>query len=100
MVFAALTAVVGIVIAGIVAAAAYVGVVDLARDAARAAALDPVNATSAAEAVVAAASSASSKTSVSVDTGEVITVTVTQGKWLFDLAATAVIVAEPLKAEL
>lgn len=96
MVFAALTAVVGVIVTGIVAAAAYLGVVDLARDAARAAALDPANATSAAEAVVAAAVSNSSKTSVSVDIGEVITVTVAQGKWLFDLAATAVIVAEPL----
>ena len=95
--FTALTVVVGLVVAGIVTVASYLGAVDLARDAARAAALDPGNATGAASSVV---SSVDADAQVSVSGGEgagtdLITVQVTRPGHLFDLSATAVIVAEP-----
>ena len=99
--FTALTVVVGLVVAGIVTVASYLGVVDLARDAARAAALDPGNATGAASSVV---SSVDADAQVSVSGGGggddgggsgLITVQVTRPGHLFDLSATAVIVAEP-----
>ncbi|WP_417288373.1 TadE family type IV pilus minor pilin [Corynebacterium variabile] len=95
--FTALTVVVGLVVAGFVTVASYLGVVDLARDAARAAALDPGNATGAASSVV---SSVDADAQVSVSGGggagtDLITVQVTRPGHLFDLSATAVIVAEP-----
>jgi len=95
--FTALTVVVGLVVAGIVTVASYLGAVDLARDAARAAALDPGNATGAASSVV---SSVDADARVSVSGGgvagtDLITVQVTRPGHLFDLSATAVIVAEP-----
>ena len=99
--FTALTVVVGLVVAGIVTVASYLGAVDLARDAARAAALDPGNASGAAFSVV---SSVDADAQVSVSGGGggddgggsgLITVQVTRPGHLFDLSATAVIVAEP-----
>lgn len=99
--FTALTVVVGLVVAGIVTVASYLGAVDLARDAARAAALDPGNASGAASAVV---SSVDADAQVSVSGGGggddgggsgLITVQITRPGHLFDLSATAVIVAEP-----
>lgn len=95
--FTALTAVVGLIVAGVVTVASYLGAVDLARDAARAAALDPGNAAGAASSVVAAADE---DATVSVDAGSgasgtLITVQVTREGRLFDLSATAFIVAEP-----
>lgn len=99
--FTALTVVVGLVVAGIVTVASYLGAVDLARDAARAAALDPGNASGAASSVV---SSVDADAQVSVSGGGggddgggsgLITVQVTRPGHLFDLSATAVIVAEP-----
>lgn len=96
MVFTALTAVVGLVVAGVVTVASYLGTVDLARDAARAAALDPGNAVTAATSFVAAAD-ADARVSVTGGgtTGGTLTVQVTSPGRLFDLSATAVIVAEP-----
>lgn len=99
--FTALTVVVGLVVAGIVTVASYLGAVDLARDAARAAALDPGNASGAASSVV---SSVDADAQVSVSGGGggddgggsgLITVQITRPGHLFDLSATAVIVAEP-----
>jgi hypothetical protein len=96
--FTALTVVVGLVVAGIVTVASYLGAVDLARDAARAAALDPGNASGAASSVV---SGVDADARVSVSSGgdgtgtDLITVQVTRPGRLFDLSATAVIVAEP-----
>ncbi|WP_417287364.1 TadE family type IV pilus minor pilin [Corynebacterium variabile] len=99
--FTALTVVVGLVVAGIVTVASYLGAVDLARDAARAAALDPGNASGAASPVV---SSVDADAQVSVSGGGggddgggsgLITVQITRPGHLFDLSATAVIVAEP-----
>lgn len=99
--FTALTVVVGLVVAGIVTVASYLGAVDLARDAARAAALDPGNASGAASSVV---SSVDADAQVSVSGGGggddgggsgLITVQVTRPGHLFDLSATAIIVAEP-----
>lgn len=96
--FTALTAVVGLVVAGIVTVASYLGAVDLARDAARAAALDPGDASGAASSVVSQVD-ADARVSVSGDsggTGDLITVQITKPGRLFDLSATAVIVAEPV----
>ena len=99
--FTALTVVVGLVVAGIVTVASYLGAVDLARDAARAAALDPGNASGAASSVV---SSVDADAQVSVSGGGggddgggsgLITVQITRPGHPFDLSATAVIVAEP-----
>lgn len=98
--FTALTVVVGLVVAGIVTVASYLGAVDLARDAARAAALDPGNASGAASSVVSSVD-ADAQVSVSGGGGDdgggsgLITVQVTRPGHLFDLSATAVIVAEP-----
>lgn len=102
--FTALTAVVGLIVAGIVTVASYLGAVDLARDAARAAALDPGNASGAASSVVATAD-ADTRVAVSGGAGgaggagDLITVKVTRPGMLFDLSATAVIVAEPVGEE-
>ena len=98
--FTALTVVVGLVVAGIVTVASYLAAVDLARDAARAAALDPGNASGAASSVVSSVD-ADAQVSVSGGGGDdgggsgLITVQVTRPGHLFDLSATAVIVAEP-----
>lgn len=99
MVFTALTVVAGLVVAGTVTVASYLGTVDLARDAARAAALDPGNALTAATSVV---GSADADARVSVTSGGTVggtlTVQVTAPGRLFDLSATSVIVTEPAGA--
>jgi Flp pilus assembly protein TadG len=101
IVFTALTAVIGVVVAGTVTVATYLGAVGLARDGARAAALGGV---------VAARSLVTERqpdatvtvTSGSVDssTGQLVyRVQVSVPGTLFDLSATAVIVGEPQTVE-
>ncbi|WP_261796965.1 hypothetical protein [Corynebacterium provencense] len=93
VVFTALTAVVGMVVAGVVTVASYLGAVDLARDAARAASLDPANA----EAVVAdLVGKVDSQARASVTVTDTVTVRVTRPGRLFNLTATAVTVPEPV----
>jgi hypothetical protein len=93
VVFTALTAVVGMVVAGVVTVASYLGAVDLARDAARAASLDPANA----EAVVAdLVGKVDSQAMASVTVTDTVTVRVTRPGRLFNLTATAVTVPEPV----
>ncbi|AGP31725.1 TadE family type IV pilus minor pilin [Corynebacterium terpenotabidum] len=98
IVFTALTAVVGLIVAGMVTVASYLGAVDLARDAARAAALDPQDAATTATAVVRDADPEAQVSVTGGGAGELITVKVTKPGRLFDLSATAVIVAEPVGA--
>jgi hypothetical protein len=101
----AMTAVVGLIVAGIVTVASYLGVVDLARDAARAAALDPGAAAAAAQHVVTGADAEAAVT-VTGDgepagsgPAQTVTVRVTRPGRLFDISATSVIVAEPVDGE-
>ncbi|MEJ6550676.1 TadE family type IV pilus minor pilin [Corynebacterium sp. USCH3] len=99
IVFTALTAVIGLVVAGVLTVAAYLGAVGMARDGARAAALGDV---AAARAVVA---ERDPQASVAVDSGplptgpsgdqQLFSVRVTVPGRLFDVSATAVIVGEP-----
>lgn len=73
--------------------ASYLGAVDLARDAARAASLDPANA----EAVVAdLVGKVDSQAMASVTVTDTVTVRVTRPGRLFNLTATAVTVPEPV----
>ncbi|MDN6438614.1 MAG: hypothetical protein L0K27_04015 [Corynebacterium nuruki] len=102
----ALTVVVGVIVAGIVTVVGYLGTVDLARDAARAAALDPGAAEAAARQVVAAADADAGVTVTgggavapgSAGTVQTLTVDVTRPGRLFDISAGAVIVVEPSTA--
>lgn len=90
VVFSALTAVIGLVVAGVLTLASYLGAVGMARDAARAAALGD---DAAARAVVAAADP---EALVEVSTsGTTFTVTVLVPGRLFDVEASAVIIGEP-----
>lgn len=106
IVFTAITAVIGLVVAGVMALATYLGAVSLARDAARAVALgngadaQKVVAKSSpdAEATVSAVSAVSGP---GVDDGDsngdmdLVRVTVVVPGALFDISASAVIVHEP-----
>lgn len=102
IVFTALTAVVGLVVAGVLTLATYLGAVGMARDAARAAALGDE---AAARAVVTQGEpdarlvvdpgGAAGASGTSGDGARLITVTVTVPGWLFDISASAVIVGEP-----
>ncbi|HIW92070.1 MAG TPA: hypothetical protein H9870_10465 [Candidatus Corynebacterium avicola] len=103
LVFTAITAVVGVVITGVMTLATYLSAVGMARDAARAAALGDG---ASAQTVVAAAdpeaqvtvSGAGSRQGTSGqdnDATDLLTVTVVVPGRLFDISATAVIVNEP-----
>jgi Flp pilus assembly protein TadG len=101
IVFTALTAVIGMVVAGVVTVTTYLGAVGLARDGARAAALgDAVAARSLVaerqpDATVTVTSSA-----VDSSTGQLAyRVQVSVPGTLFDLSATAVIIGEPQAVE-
>lgn len=105
MVFCALTVVAGAIVAGVISVVAYVGTVDLARDAARAAALNPADTLAAVDAVVKARGDDAEDVTVAVDAGTTataaetvgtVTVRVTRNLRFIDVTATAVIVAEPV----
>ncbi|MGP9722659.1 hypothetical protein ACT3SZ_01410 [Corynebacterium sp. AOP40-9SA-29] len=105
IVFTALTAVIGLVIAGVLTLATYLGAVGMARDAARAAALGDE---AAAQAVVTQGEpdalliiepgGVPSAPGASGDGARLITVTVMVPGWLFDISASAVIIGEPQDA--
>jgi Flp pilus assembly protein TadG len=106
IVFTAITAVIGLVVAGVMALATYLGAVSLARDAARAVALGNgadaqkvvAKSNPDAEATVSAVSAVSGP---GVDDGDsngdmdLVRVTVVVPGALFDISASAVIVHEP-----
>lgn len=103
MVFTALTAVIGLVVAGVIALATYLGAVGMARDAARAAALDNGAAARAAAGVIAESDpdarvtvQGAGPTDPTENGGQtLLRVTVTVPGTLLDISASAVIVSEP-----
>jgi hypothetical protein len=109
IVFTAITAVIGLVVAGVMALATYLGAVSLARDAARAVALGNgadaqkvvAKSNPDAEATVSAVSAVSAVSGPGVDDGDsngdmnLVRVTVVVPGALFDISASAVIVHEP-----
>ena len=104
IVFTALTAVTGLVVAGVVTVATYLGAVGLARDGARAAALGDAPAARSVvgarqpDATVEVTGSATPGTEGDASGLLEYRVNVTVPGWLFDVSATAVIIGEPQSA--
>ena len=108
VVFTAITAVIGVVITGVMTLATYLSAVGMARDAARAAALgdgesartivaaaDPDAQVTVSGAVSQTATAQPAVTAQDGDSLDLLTVTVVVPGRLFDISATAVIVNEP-----
>ncbi|MGO1436856.1 MAG: hypothetical protein ACTH0P_00375 [Candidatus Corynebacterium faecigallinarum] len=108
VVFTAITAVIGVVITGVMTLATYLSAVGMARDAARAAALgdgasartivaaaDPDAQVTVSGAVPQTATAQPAVTAQDGDSLDLLTVTVVVPGRLFDISATAVIVNEP-----